>query len=609
MRSPRRVSFAALLLVLLARPAGTASGDGGGAAALVEKEFSNAIKIVTPATVFCVPKGVPVSELDGSSGVLITRSGYVLSDGDVGLVSMKGGVKQFAPVVEVRVPDPKKSTFQVFTAKVALRVAEIDSCLLKIENPPSSGFPFVLPRTADDLKIGSFTFAMGTPFGHAEGGSASLTAGVVSALVRSPEGDPAGRNSEVYTSAAVNPGINGGPLVDAEGTLVGIISTWGQPEPKNPFQFLGKAFPIDRIRAAYRGLSDFAAIFPDPKTLPRRSKQSDLLEVAFAFAAKKAFPSVVSLDLTRKNPFFMEIPTANGVARLQRYAGAVTGVLATADGAIVTSLYNLGNTTFIANSMGAGDLERTIGDLASVTAHLPDGQSLPARLVSYDLRLGIAVLKVDFPAGYVATPIESAPADEGRVGRLVVCVGNPFGASKTGDPFVTVGMLSRFHPTDSEEAWRGDFQTDAGITDANCGGAIVDVHGRILGLATLWDPAKHGRSSGIGFGVPWSRILEVLPAMERGRSVRSGLLGVKWKEIREGSAPLIEGIVANSAAERAGIAGGDLVTAIDGKETKTFADVVVALRRKFEGEPIKVVIARDGKPLEFDLVLGARTDD
>ena len=89
----------------------TASDAPGGAAGLVEKEFANAIKTVTPATVFCVPKGVPMGEGGGSSGVMITRSGYVLSDGDVGLAEIRNREKKFASLVEVRVPDPKRNTF------------------------------------------------------------------------------------------------------------------------------------------------------------------------------------------------------------------------------------------------------------------------------------------------------------------------------------------------------------------------------------------------------------------------------------------------------------------------------------------------------------------
>ncbi len=78
---------AALLAAVLLLPAPRASAADGGAAALVEKEFREAIKVVTPATVVCVPPGKrqgPGGGFDASSGVIVTKSGYVLSDADAG---------------------------------------------------------------------------------------------------------------------------------------------------------------------------------------------------------------------------------------------------------------------------------------------------------------------------------------------------------------------------------------------------------------------------------------------------------------------------------------------------------------------------------------------
>jgi len=179
-------SGAVALASLAAAPWRPARADG--AAALVEQEFENAIKSVAPATVFCVrdPKIAidPKGELGGSSGVIVSRDGYVLSDGDAGAYVVEraaaaGGRPQTEHVrpdtLEVRVPDLKRGTYAVYSARVVKRALSIDSTLLKIDKPPSA-LPFVAPSVSQSLEVGHFTFAVGTSGGS--DAASALTAGV-----------------------------------------------------------------------------------------------------------------------------------------------------------------------------------------------------------------------------------------------------------------------------------------------------------------------------------------------------------------------------------------------------------------------------------------------
>ena len=589
----------------------------GGAAALVEKEFQVAIKTVTPATVFITPKG---KDSVGSSGVLVTKSGWILTDGAAGeyvtVLDPKAGKTRVdtLDVVEVRVPDLKHGTSQVYTGKVVKRAPDIDSAIVKVDVPPAAGFSFVVPRSADDLHVGSFTFAMGTSFGHAEGGAASLTAGIVSALVRAPEsaaGAGAGRNLEIISSAAVNPGVNGGPLVDSEGALVGIVSSWGQLDEKNPYQLLAKAFPIDRIRAAYRGDPALAGVFSDSKPPPPRSKQSDLLEEAIALAARAARSGVASLEIARKTPFskIVVAKTPRGEVTIARYAGPVSGVVVSDDGYVVTSLYNLGNVLGLANGGGPGRLEQGLAEITGVVVHFPGGPSAPATLVAQDQQIGIALYKAALPEGKKVVPISPGVPEAVHVGRLVLCLGNPYGALPAAEPLTTVGILSRIHPPDADGAWRGDFQTDAAVTDANCGGAMVDVHGQCLGLATLWNPAMTGRSSGIGFGIPWERIAAALPSLKQGKSFvyKNGWLGVGMSDADSG-AIRINLVADDSPAKKAGLLMGDVITVADGRKIALLQDVRDAIRAHDPGEKVKFLVRRAGKEIEVEVVLGKNPD-
>jgi len=124
-----------------------------------------------------------------------------------------------------------------------------------------------------------------------------------------------------------------------------------------------------------------------------------------------------------------------------------------------------------------------------------------------------------------------------------------------------------------------------------CGGAAVDLEGRLLGLFTLWYPARHGRSSGVAFVVPWAKILEALPALREGRGPVAGFLGVKFGG---GRAPRLEEVLPGTAAERAGLRAGDVIRRIDREETAAVEDVIVVLGFRCGGDSVRVTVERDG---------------
>ena len=602
---------------LAARPGSASPGATG----VVEREFAATVRRVVPATVVCHAKGTD-RDRAGSSGVLITKDGYVLSDGDAGLwLSADGLTRRHVEEVEVRVPDPKTGTTRGYDAKVVRRDAALDTSLLRIEDPPPpGGFPFVPLGTADDLRVGAITFALGSSFGHGDEGTPTLTAGVVSGLVRASEAGRHGRFLELYSSAATNPGVNGGPLVDVEGRLVGVVSTWIQPDARDPasltspYQFLTKAFPIDRLRAYYRGLPasvlpEPGVVFPDPKDGPPRARQAAQLELALAQAAAEAAPKVVSLTVERSEPVAMELesgssrPDGDKKVVMTRYRGPVSGVLLSDDGWVVTSLYNLANTVSLA-MRSEPRIERDLKNIVSITVHRGE-ESYPARLVADDHRLGIALVKAETGAPAGTLLWEPAPKEAFQVGRMVLCVGNPFGARSPSEPLLTFGIVSRVHGDDAEGPWGGNVQTDAGGTDANCGGALVDLRGRLLGLATMWNPFVHGRNSGVSFGVPWERIAAVLPRLREGRSVRPPLLGVEFD--RSGAAARVGSVVAGGAAEKAGLKAGDTIVAIDGTPVATAGDAIRLIRERAAGDRVRVRVERDGKPVELTATLGDRS--
>lgn len=553
-----------------------ASPVSGGALSLaqVDKDFAEAAGVLVRATVLIRGEGAPEGML-GSSGVVIHPDGYVLSDADATLIQVQPGIgppqKTHAGKATVRFPDGK-----VYPATVVKRDEATDSSLLRID---AKGVTFkALPLgSSDEVGVGSWAMLCGNAFGTANEGRPAAALGVISAI----------HLGTLYTSAAVNPGSNGGPCADAEGRLVGIVSTW-EAQPSAPLYGFGRVTPLNRIRRRYQELPEFDRLFPDPKTLPPRARSAAVLEEAFRILARRVYPSVVSIAFKRSpgadRTEIVVTPQGKQVP-LPCYGGPASGLLYDREGHVLTALSNLWG------------FERITG----TTVHLPDGRDLPARILARDRVRGLALLKVEA----TGLPCLEPASDDGvRVGQFAFALGNPWGRKQEPAPLFTFGIVSALHQLDKR---RDALQTDAGMNDANAGGPLVDLQGRLLGLNTLQSPERFGRNSGIGFAVPPAAIAEVLPRMKEGRDVLPGSLGVALAETTDGKVT-IQDVVPGSPAENAGLAAGDIVTTLNGQAIGSAAQIVDLIGAMQAGDLAEVEGVRGGAPLKIPVTLGERTE-
>jgi S1-C subfamily serine protease len=124
---------------------------------------------------------------------------------------------------------------------------EHDLAVLQAQTIPDDLLPATMQSTAD-LRVGDQVAAVGFPFGIGP----SVSAGVVSGLrreFRSPQGKRVLTNL-IQFDAAVNPGNSGGPLVNAEGEVVGIVTAIMNPIQQGFFVGIGFAVPIENAAAA-----------------------------------------------------------------------------------------------------------------------------------------------------------------------------------------------------------------------------------------------------------------------------------------------------------------------------------------------------------------------
>jgi S1-C subfamily serine protease len=172
--------------------------------------------------------GKPPSDSGLGSGVVVN------ADGDI-LTSLH--VVADATEIELTFADGTTSG-----ADVLIRQPENDIAVVRATEPPANLVPATLGNPGS-LRQGSEAFALGSPFGL----SGSVSAGVVSGLDRSfkmPNSDRV-LHGLIQIDAAVNPGNSGGPLVNREGDVVGIVTALLNPTEDDVFIGVGLAVPID----------------------------------------------------------------------------------------------------------------------------------------------------------------------------------------------------------------------------------------------------------------------------------------------------------------------------------------------------------------------------
>jgi serine protease Do len=199
---------------------------------------------------------------------------------------------------------------------------------------------------------------------------------------------------------------------------------------------------------------------------------------------------------------------------------------------------------------------------------LQDGREFKARVIGFDDKSDIALIKIDGAGHLPVAPLGDSSSV--RVGQWVIAIGNPFGF----DHSVTAGIVSakgRFIAGNYDDF----IQTDASINPGNSGGPLIDQGGAVIGLNSAIY-TRTGSSLGIGFAVPIDLVKEELPQLrERGKVVR-GWLGVYIQPVSMAQAhaagldlprgALVARVVANGPAQKAGLRPGDIIVQFNHRE-------------------------------------------
>jgi serine protease DegQ len=235
-----------------------------------------------------------------------------------------------------------------------------------------------------------------------------------------------------------------------------------------------------------------------------------------------------------------------------------------------------------------------------VTVSLADGREVQAKLVGRDPETDVAVLKVKADG---LTAIVQGDSDELQVGDFVLAIGNPFKIGRT----VTSGIVSGLHRTNiGIEKYEDFIQTDAAIYPGNSGGALINYGGELVGINTAFIGAGQTHP-GVGFAIPINMVRIIVDRLLEYGEIRRGELGISFRDVAPESIsrmpfrnPPIGAVVAKteagSAAERAGLKPGDIVTGLDGASVWNTAELRNRLALVFVGQAAELTVVRGGRP-------------
>jgi 2-alkenal reductase len=263
-------------------------------------------------------------------------------------------------------------------------------------------------------------------------------------------------------------------------------------------------------------------------------------------------------------------------------------------------------------------------------------------VIGSDADADIAVIKVDAPADQIH-PLAIGDSGTLQVGQSVVAIGNPFGLSGT----MTLGIVSGLGRTQFAHASAdGGFfstadiiQTDAAINPGNSGGPLFNMNGEVVGVnqsirtESVNELTGNAVNSGVGFSISINLVKRVAEGLIQdgrfeypylGISSRSdlGVAEIEALGLNTFAGAYVVSVTPNGPADQAGIragdrptsipnlnAGGDLITAIDGRPILDFDDLLSYLvTNKSPGENAVLTILRDGQSVDVTVTLDERPD-
>lgn len=321
------------------------------------------------------------------------------------------------------------------------------------------------------------------------------------------------------------------------------------------------------------------------------------------YASNKILPSIVGIQVTynvksNMSSYYYSLFGGMPSDSTSTASASGSGIIISEDGYILT------NNHVVATSSSSTYYD--ISDATSIKVTLyGDSNQYDATIVGKDSQTDLAVLKIDKNG---LTAAEFADSNNIKVGEFTMAVGNPLNLGTT----ITCGVVSAVNREVSDEDGNSFtcIQTDAAINSGNSGGALVNSQGQVIGINTM--KVSSAGVEGIGFAIPINSTTEITNELITYNKVRRPYIGVSGRNIDEATAKkynltvgvYVVSVEQYSAAEKAGVQTGDVITKIDDTEIKTMDELNNIKNKHSIGDQVKLTINRNGSEKQLTLTLG-----
>ncbi len=315
----------------------------------------------------------------------------------------------------------------------------------------------------------------------------------------------------------------------------------------------------------------------------------------------------------------------------------------------VVGITNLQSANFWSNGngeteeagVGSGVIYKKAGDIIYiVTNHhvvegatelevtLADSTKVAAKVRGSDVWTDLAVVEMSAKGIDDDLISEFGDSEALKIGEPVMAIGNPLGLQFSGS--VTQGIVSGVNRTvpvdinkDGIPDWHAEvIQTDAAINPGNSGGALINIAGQVIGINSM--KIAQSAVEGIGFSIPINYVIPIIDDLEKYGEVKRPAMGVSLRNVSEVAAYhqqqtlklpnnvsegiMVEQVVPNSSADKAGLQELDVITELDGEKVADVLELRKYLyNHKKVGDSMKVKYYRAGKVNEITLTLSDET--
>ena len=321
-------------------------------------------------------------------------------------------------------------------------------------------------------------------------------------------------------------------------------------------------------------------------------------------AVKKVAPAVVRIDTERSVPRAGLDPSFNDPLLRElfgdqlphsRERGQGSGIVIDAKGLVLTNAHVV---------EGADRVEVT----------LADGRDVQGTVLGSDAITDLAVVRIPQGSGLKAAPLGDSERLE--VGDWAIALGTPYGLERT----VTLGIVSSLHRNITSLGFSDKrldlIQTDAAINPGNSGGPLINASGEVVGINTL---VRSGPGAGLGFAIPINLAKGVAAQLGQGSTVVHPYLGLQLVplnarlardnnadpnallQLPERDGALVQRVLPESPAEKAGLRRGDLVVAAAEQVVPDPASLLRLVEASQVGDTLALTVLRGDQQLQLSI--------